>query len=151
MTPGSHLRNSLRRKPSRFVSSLERLPWSSKTSQRGPELYKPPSPGVSHIFLRSSTQPVVVWRQFSSQASTCFSLKTSKLGVLAAPASLRSLLQNCSKAADSPPHRCPWDHIGRVQVLARVSHGVFYLPRQLLSCKGNGRAIRHRDSTVKEA
>ena len=33
---GSHLRNSLGRKPSRFVSSLECFPWSSQKSQRGP-------------------------------------------------------------------------------------------------------------------
>ena len=63
-----------KRKPSRFVSSLERLPWSSQTSKRGPELYKISSPGVSQAFLRSSTQPI--WRQFPSRASTCFCLMT---------------------------------------------------------------------------
>ena len=99
---GSHLRNSLQRKPSRFVSGLERLPWSSQTptsprstvfcviwdcisssssSQRGPKLYKLPSPEVSQVFLRLSTQPVAIWRKFSSRASTSFSLTTWKLGV----------------------------------------------------------------------
>ena len=37
----------------------------------------------------------------------------------------RSLSQNFSKAADAPPHRYPWPHIERVQVLARESHGDF--------------------------
>ena len=147
---GSHLRNSLGRKPSRFVSSLECLPWSSETSRRGPELYKLPSPEVSQVLLRSSTQPVAIWRQFPSQASTCFSLTTRKLEVLAAPTLLRSLSQNCSEAADAPPHRCPWAHIARVQVLARESHGAFFLPRQLLPrAKGTaGQTVSERSGVA---
>ena len=37
-----NLRNSLGRRPSRFVSGLGRLPSSSQTPQRGPKLYKLP-------------------------------------------------------------------------------------------------------------
>ena len=122
---GSHLKNSLGRKPSRFVSSLWRLTWSSQTSQRGPKLYKPPSPEVSQVFLRSSTQPVGVWRQFISRASTCFSLATWKLEVLAAPAFIRSLSQNCSEAADAQPHRCSWAHVN-ICSLARATGPVFF-------------------------
>ena len=65
-------------------------------------------------------------------------LYSRKSEVLATPALLRSLSQNCSEAADAPPHRCPWAHMSRKQVLARESHGAFSLPRQLL--KVNGRA-----------
>ena len=44
--------------------------------------------------------------------------------------------RNGSGAADASPHRCPWAHIVRVQVLARESHGAFFLSRQLLlRCK----------------
>ena len=131
----SHLRNSLGREPSRFVSSLEYLPWSSGTSRRDPELYKPPSPEVSQALLRSSTQPVAIWRQFPSQASNYFSLTARKLEVLATPSLLRSLSQNCSKAAEAPPRRCPWAHIARVQVGARSREPrALFLPRQLLPC-----------------
>ena len=44
---------------------------------------------------------------------------------------LRSLSQKCSEAADARPHRCPWTHIARKQVLARESNRAFFLPRQL--------------------
>ena len=43
----------------------------------------------------------------------CFSLTNWKLEVEAAPFFLRCLSQNSSKAADAPPHRCPWAHIER--------------------------------------
>ena len=82
---GFNLKNSLGRKSTRFVPSLGPLPWSSHTSQRGPKLYKLPSPVVSQVFLRSSTQPVAIWRQFPSRASACLSVTTWKLEVLAAP------------------------------------------------------------------
>ena len=87
------------------------------------------------------------WRQFPSQAPTCFILTTWKLGVLAAPTCLRSLSQNRSEAADAPPHRCPWVHIERVQVPARESHGAFFLPRQLLP-RAKATASRLRNSIV---
>ena len=52
------------------------LPWSSVAPRRGPELYKLSSPEVSHVvLLRSSTQPVAIWRQFPSRASTCFNAR----------------------------------------------------------------------------
>ena len=95
------LRNSLGRKPSRFVSIPMRLPWSLPASQRGSKLFKLPLPEVSQVLLRSSTQPVGIWRQFPSPASTCFSLATWKLEVLAAPTCHRSLSQNCPEAAGS--------------------------------------------------
>ena len=62
----------------------------------------------------------------------------------------RSLSQNCSKAADAPPHRYPWPHIERVPVLARESHGDFFFPRQLLP-RAKGMENRLRISIVKEA
>ena len=89
----ANLRNSLGRKSSLFASSLGRLPWSSQTSQRGPKLYKLPSLEESQVLFRSSTRLIAIWRQFPSQASTCFSLVTWKLEVLAAPIFLRSLSQ----------------------------------------------------------
>ena len=120
--------------------SLGRLLWSLVTSHRGPGLYKPPSTKLSQVFLRTSTQPVELWRQFPSRASTCLSFATWKLKVLAAPAFLRSLSQNSSEAADAPPHRFRCAHIGRVQVLARENHGAFFPPTAAsASCKGNGR------------
>ena len=54
------------------------------------------------------------------------------LDVLATPSLLRSVSRNCSEAADAPPHRCSWAHIARQQVLARESHGAFFLRRELL-------------------
>ena len=71
-----YLRNALVRKPSRFVSSLECWPRSLETLRKGPELCKLTSLKVSKVLLRSSTQPVAIWRLFSSQASTCFGLTT---------------------------------------------------------------------------
>ena len=38
-----------------------------------------------------------------------------------------SLSQNCSEAAEAPPHRYSWAHIARKQVLARESQGAFFL------------------------
>ena len=68
-------------------------------------------------------------------------LKSRKLKVfLASPFLLRSLSKNCSEAAEAPPHRCSWAHIARKKVLARESHGAFFLLQQYASCKGNGRA-----------
>ena len=93
---GSHLRNSLGRKPPRFVSSPECCPLGSKTSRRGPELYKLTSPISSQVSLRSSTQPVALRQQFPSLAPTFFSLTTRKVKVLATPTLLRSLAQNRS-------------------------------------------------------
>ena len=94
-----NLRNSLGRKPSRFVSSPERLPWSSQTSQRGPKLYKLPSPEVSQAFLSSSTQPVAIRRQFpSSKASTWLSSCWR----------LRGLWLGCAKLGDYSPCLLRW-------------------------------------------
>ena len=138
---GPHFKNSLGRKPSLFVSSPENFALELANIAERPEAHKPPSPEVSQVFLRSSTQSVAIWRQFPSHASTCFSLTTGKLAVLAAPAFLRSLSRSCSEAADATPHRCPWAHIEPVQVLARESHGAFFPPTAAsASCKGNGRA-----------
>ena len=49
------------------------------------------SPEVSQVFRRSSTQPVALWLQFPSRASTCFSLTARKLEFLAAPTFLQCL------------------------------------------------------------
>ena len=57
--------------------------------------------------------------------SASFDLTTRKLEILATRTLLQSLSQNCSVAADAPPHRCQWAQILRVQVLAR-EHGAFF-------------------------
>ena len=124
--------NFVWRKPSRFVSSLERFPRRSETSRRGPELYKLTSPRFLQVLLRSSTQPVAILRQFPSRAPTCFSPTARKLEILAMPSFLRNLSQNCSEASDAPSHRCPWVNIARIQVLGRESNGAFSRPRKLL-------------------
>ena len=103
-----------------------------ETSQRGPKPSKLPSPEVSQASPHSSTQPSASLRVSPSRASTCLSPATWKLGVLAAPTSLQNLSYFFSEAADAPPHRCPRVYTGPAQVLARESHGVFFLPRQLL-------------------
>ena len=49
---------------------------------------------------------------------------------------------NIFSGADNspPPYDCPWAHIERVRVLARESHGVFFLPRgSFCLVKVNGR------------
>ena len=76
----SHLRNSIERKPSRFVSSLECCLGARK--HRGEALSSTTSP--RHMSRRwscfarapSRSQFGSIWRQFSSLASTCFSLRT---------------------------------------------------------------------------
>ena len=142
---GSHLRNSLGCNPPRFASCLECLPWSSEASRGGPVLYELTSPGVSQVLIRLNAQPVALWRQFSSPASTCFSLRTTKLAALATPTLLRSLSQNCLCAADAPPHCCPWAHIARVQVRARESHEAFSSNGSFCLVNANGRAARLRE------
>ena len=115
-----------------------------------PRDYKPPSPEVPQVFLRSSTHPVAIWRQIPSLASTCFSLKTWKLAILAATTVFRGFSQNCSETIDAPPtHRCPWAHIGRVRVLARESHGAFFLLRQLMPRKSERPGNRLRGAVRK--
>ena len=99
--------------------------------------------------LRSSTPPVTILRQYPSRASTFFSFTTRKPEVLATPTLFRSLSRNYSEAAYAPPLRCPWAHIERVQVLARVSQTFPSTATSALSqawCKGNCRANRLRGS-----
>ena len=68
-----------------------------------------------------------------------------KPGFLATQSLLPDLSQNCSEAADAPPHRCPWGHIERVQLLAREGSGALFLPRRLLCAKGTaGKTVSER-------
>ena len=76
-------------------------------------------------------------------------LSSRKQEVFATPPLLRSLSQNCSEDADAPPRRCPWAHITRKQVLARESHGAFYLHGSSCLVKVNGlRKIRISDGST---
>ena len=75
-------------------------------------------------------------------SASCILVGSASYSLLAGSASYsHSLSQNCSEAADAPPHRCPWAHISLKQVLARESHGAFFLPRQLLP-RANGTATK---------
>ena len=49
-----------------------------------------------------------------------------------------NLSQNCSEAAEAPPHRCSWARIAREQVLARESHGAFSSQNSSCVVKVNG-------------
>ena len=83
-------------------------------------------------------------RIFSRLEGESFDLRWNrKLEVLATPSILRSLSQNCSEASDAPPHRCPWAHIARKQVLSPL-----FLYGSCCLVKVNGlRKIRFSDES----